>query len=155
MGETYAQRLNEIAERWEAHCREAGHVPASEGGDAYFDRSLGASYAVCCVAGCDWSTRLESDPVATIDLTPTPEGLARSAAMFEEQIAKSEKLIADAEDALGRSALFEAGMEALVELEQQRIKYMREGIEAATGEDRNEDAFDPETVGEAGGGNQY
>jgi len=85
-----------------------------------------------------------------IDLTPTPEGLARSIKLFQEQITKSEKLIADTErwlSLLGGGLhlpprlvvwqidfpLLEAAFEALQDQERQRIEHMREGIAAAGG----------------------
>lgn len=83
----------------------------------------------------------------TIDLTPTPEGLRHSIQRFEEQIAKSERLIKVAEEWLALTdrerrvyvapsefPIFEAALEALQEQERRRIEHMREGIAAASGD---------------------
>ncbi|HWO72511.1 MAG TPA: hypothetical protein VNN21_03045 [Dehalococcoidia bacterium] len=83
----------------------------------------------------------------TIDITPTPEGMAHSIKLFDEQIAKSEHLIKVAEEWLelmdiercvyvvpSEFPIFEAALEALQEQERQRIEHMREAIAAAGGE---------------------
>lgn len=80
----------------------------------------------------------------TIDLTPTQEGLRHSIQLFEDQIARSEHLIKVADEWLelldtercvyvipSEFPIFEAALEALQELERQRIQDMREGIAAA------------------------
>ena len=49
------QRLGHLAGHWENHCREVGHTPRSEDGDATFDASMDATYIRCCVPRCKWS----------------------------------------------------------------------------------------------------
>lgn len=88
----------------------------------------------------------------TINMTPTPEGLAHSVKLFEQQIVRSEQIIEQAERWLEKLpatptarlfaadiALFEAALEALQEQERQRIKDMREGIDAARGATQGEE----------------
>jgi hypothetical protein len=83
----------------------------------------------------------------TIDITPTPEGMAHSIQLFEQQIAKSQHLIRVAEEwkelldmerrvyvAPSEFSIFEAALDALQEQERRRIEDMREGIAAAGGQ---------------------
>ena len=75
-----------------------------------------------------------------LNITPTPGGMRQMAALFREQIARSEAKIATAREALESTErtlydfpaalqlLEEDGLEAVITVEQQRIEKMREGL---------------------------
>jgi hypothetical protein len=82
----------------------------------------------------------------TIDLTPTPEGLRHSIALFNEQITKSEALIERVEDLQENRldgmnyrenaddmAVIELALDALLDQEHARIGHMNDSINAAGG----------------------
>ena len=50
------ERLAPLLERWREHCRQAGHLPATEGGKAYYDSNLAGTYVVCYVRACRWTS---------------------------------------------------------------------------------------------------
>ena len=58
-GRTNWDKVSALTERWLSHCRSAGHVPASEGGEATMNRNLAATYVECCAAGCGWKEKVE------------------------------------------------------------------------------------------------
>ncbi len=85
--------------------------------------------------------------MATIDLTPTPDGIRHSIKLFEETIQRSEHLIRVADEweelvemegevhvTPGEFCIFLSALEALREQERQRIEHMRQGIAGAKGE---------------------
>lgn len=145
IAETAETRRTSLLIRWLGHCNASGdarHVPVSDGGDATYDANLAGTYIRCTVSGCDWESHFKTE---TIDITPTPEGIAASVRLFEEQIERSEELIADIEAKLellpddgevqlGELVLgvpfIEAAFMAQIELERNRIQSMRDGIEA-------------------------
>lgn len=100
-------------------------------------------------------TAAEAEPVATIDLTPTREGLERSAAIFKAEIEKSERLIAEANSGLEAgipamsiawTRLVTTALEALIEREEARIGHMREGLEACGVKLSSDDYATPEEL---------
>ncbi len=43
-----------LLDAWDAHCAEAGHIPASNGGGATFSSGLTKHHGWCEMAECGW-----------------------------------------------------------------------------------------------------
>jgi len=52
-------RRAHLEKKWLEHCRESGHVPFSEGGDAQHSANLAFTYIECRVEGCKWQYERE------------------------------------------------------------------------------------------------